>query len=817
MATMHATTGADPADPRPVEQARSPEPPSLWQVPIFVIGVAALVFVGFTRPFWHDNPLRRLDRDLANAKALLARPDSDTEQILRLATRILEIAEPFPDRLAEASFVAGSAEVRLAEKADPTGDGPVPAGMPNLGASAIAREHWLKARRYLQQAEQGPLSAEAKADLPYRSAKVAYFTGGDLHAVINRLEESVPTSSRRAEGYQLLTRAYLRMNPPDLTRALEANRKLRDLAELSDEDAAPAKLIGGDLLLRMGKPDEARKTLERIGDQAPPAIVSRARLLRARTHQIEKRWSEAARVYQDALADARAPLGEPAEVWFHLGVCLREQEQPREAIRAWQECLRLARGPEGPAAALVLAEQRLLEPAFEPALEVLNLAVTKITNATEWKNPLIDLNRAREVFERAAAAFRQASRHDLAMKLLEPYARLAVPDRLVQMRAEIAADAARVVRAEAAPGAITPEQEQKAADFARLAGDSYAKLSEQADLKPATKGEYLWNAAQQYLAAKDLNRASTTLKAYVTLALEPERLGEAWYRLAETYAAANKQQAAIESYRKCMDYNTKFQYRARYQLAMASLLAGDPDQAESDLVVNLKWLRWDSDPEALSQSLFALGNLLYKRHDYRRVVRYLEDALSKEKDGSAKIKEGPELTRPRYQLADSYRQIAAQENQSSLVNENMTPETRQHYQNEYRRWLRKSAEEFTKLEAYLELPEGKDQLDKELRDKVPFIAAKCWFDLGESEKALAIYDKLIDRYPGKVERLNALGGAVSCHALKGEVDKVKQRLLQIQSMLRDMPEEIRTAWDNWVKLAVKQLETLDQSAGGEGR
>jgi len=102
-------------------------------------------------------------------------------------------------------------------------------------------------------------------------------------------------------------------------------------------------------------------------------------------------------------------------------------------------------------------------------------------------------------------------------------------------------------------------------------------------------------------------------------------LGEGWFRLGEAYRCGGNQKAAVPAYRKCMEYDTRFAYRARHQLAMNALVGGDLDEAEAALVYNLKMLRWESDPEALSQSLFALGSLLYQRRDYRRVVRYLED------------------------------------------------------------------------------------------------------------------------------------------------------------------------------------------------
>lgn len=757
----------------------------LWQAPVFVLGVTTLLGIWFARPLWPDSPGRAIDRDLSAARQILSRLDGDAEQAVRLAHRALEACAHFPDRAGEAQLLLGTAHLRLAERTD----------------ALRAREEWLQARQYLEQADASGVPEADRMKLSYRLAKVGYHTGDQLPRVISRLEQTAEEADNRAEAYGLLTQAYLKLPKPDLAHAVEANRKLRDVAEASEADLSAAKLLGGELLLRLGKPEEARKSLEKISDQAAPAVVVKARLLRGRSFEDEKQWGEAARLYNAALADGRAAAPEPGAVYYHLGLCYRNQEQPKEAARAWQECVNLAREPEAAAAALALADLRLQEPALEAVVEPLTVAVQPVKEAKEWTNALIDLTHAREVYERAIAAFRQASRQDLAMKTLPAYARIADARRALLLRGEVAAEWARS-KLDAAPGVKPPpEVEAKAKELFKQAADVYTQAANLANLEPVVKGNYLWNSALNFLACNDQPQAIVRLEDFVKLPLEPARLGEGWYRLAEVYRTSGDSKAAVPAYHKCMEFDTRFAYRARYQLAMCHLLAGNLDEAEASLVFNLKMLRFDADPEALSQSLFALGNLLYQRRDYRRVVRYLEDALGRFKDN-------PEVTRARYLLADSYRQIAAQENQSFLLGENMSAETRQHFQKEHRRWLQKAADEFAVLDRYLETPEGKDHLTAEQRIQVPFIAAKCWFNLGQYDKSLEIYDRLIDRYPGKVEGLDALGGAVSCHAALGQIDKVKQRLLQIKNQLPQMPEDVRGPWEEWVKEAIKPLKDL---------
>jgi TolA-binding protein len=773
-----ATTTAPTHDP-------NGSAPPLWQAPVFVLGVAALLAAWLARPLWPDCAAHRARGDLDEARQLLARPDGDAELALKHATAAQDACARLPELAGEAAYLAGWAYDRLAEKADPV----------------RSRDLWQQAKEALDEASRLGVPEEDQRDLPYRIAKVGLHTGDALPSVIARLEESVPSCSTRAEGFRLLSEAYLRLPQPDLTKALAANQRLRDVAEAGEAELTLAKLQGGEILLRMGKPDEARKSLEKISEQAPPALVVKARLLRARTHHEEKQWGEATRLYNAALADSRAPAGDPAPIYYNLGQCYRQLDQPQEGVKAWLECVRLSRGPEGPAAALKLAEQRLAEQALEPSLEMLTQAVARVAAPEGWQNPLVDLKKARAVYEDAVAAYRKAARHDLALKALEPYAKLAEPRRLPALRGEVAAEWAR-----AKQEAGTPDAARQAEELYRLAGDAYAKAAELKDLPLADQGEFVWLAARNFLSGKDEARAMVRLEQVVTMNLEPARLGEAWYLLSSAYRGAGKHDLALKAGKKCMEYDTPFAHRARHALALSHLEKGDLDEAEATLVFNLKMLRWESDPDALAESLFALGNLMYQRKDYRRVVRYLEDALGRFKDK-------PELTNARFQLADSYRQIAAQENQSFLLSEGMSPEAQTHFQKEHRRWLQKAADEFAALERFLDSPEGKGHLTPELRAQVPFIAAKCLYNVGEWDKSLAIFEKLIDRHEGAVEALDAAGGAVSCHAARrreGDVEKLKQRLVQIKLMLPKMPEDVRKPWEEWLDSANKMLNEQDQ-------
>src|SRR5262249_42185496 len=265
------------------------------------------------------SPEQRIARDLARARHLLSRSDGDDEEALGLARDALETVTDFDGHIGEAAFLVGTAYMRMAEKSDPS----------------AAPQSWRRARPYLQQPLPAGAPDEDQLRLTYRLGKVGLFTGDSLDNVIARLDEATPRGDNRAEGYDLLTRAHLLRRPPDLVKALKYNKELRNVPEATEDELNAAKLLGGDLLLRLGRPEEARKTLEKIPEQAPANILVRARLLRAHSYQDEKLWGDAVRLYQTILGDKRFPVPDPSRVYYDLGLCYRRLDQPQDAVAAW--------------------------------------------------------------------------------------------------------------------------------------------------------------------------------------------------------------------------------------------------------------------------------------------------------------------------------------------------------------------------------------------------------------------------------------------------------------------------------------------------
>jgi tetratricopeptide (TPR) repeat protein len=802
------TTPAASSNPMGDRPAGSPLR-QLWQVPVFFVGVVALVTACLIRPYVGPDPVRELHHDLAEARHLLHRHNGDPEAVLRHAQNAVDNLMHDQTRGAEAFYLLGSAHIRVAEAAGETG----------------LTEHWREARKCLEEAERRGLSGEDASRLHYRLAKIGFYTNDDPQHVIALLKANKDQADDLAEAYTLLSQAYLRLNPPNLKEALKANQELRQrVPQIGEDILGPAKLAGAKLLLRMGQPEEARKTLEKINDQSPPAVLIERHMLLAGLYQEDHKWAEAAELWRAVLNEKRIPPVEPGGVLYNLGLCCRHLDQLDKATEAWTECLHRGHGEEVEAAALALAEQRLREAHPDKAVEMLARAVAKVRKASDWKNVLMDLPRVQDLFERAIETYSQAKRHDLAVQAAELYERVAIPPRAQVLRAERATAWARSRQEQAkkAGSAEARKKEETTADeLLRQAAEAHAEAAKYTP-KPADKDEHIWLSAVCSFDGHDYKRAAEKLRRILEEKKDEDadRQSEGWFLLGETCRNLNDPGAARKAYMKCVEFPARFTCRARYQLAMLDIEAGEIDNATRELEQNLQLDYGEPDREAQEKSKLALCSLLYQSatnaklpQNYRRVVVLLEGAIDH-------YPATAEAVRARYQLADSYRQLAAQRTVTHFMSERLSPEAQDHYVEENRRALTRAAEEFGKLEEMLQNADQGSLLSLKQRDEVPFIVAQCRFNLGEYDKALQKYDELARKWGNRPQGLWALGGTVQCFGSMGDFDQLRQRADHIRTLLSNtegLSEVDRQQWLDWLNQVSKVPPPAgrDRNKGGD--
>ncbi|MHB1427035.1 MAG: tetratricopeptide repeat protein, partial [Gemmataceae bacterium] len=779
----------------------------LWHVPVFFVGVTAFVVVCLMRGMVPPDPVRQLHHELAEARRLLDRDANDPSAALQHAQQAVENLTYDQGRAAEAYFLLGSAHLRMADQA---------------GESAAA-EHWREARRCFQEAERSGLVGEDGNRLRYRLAKLRFHLGEDPIQVVGQLKAALDVADDPAEALMLLSRAYLRMNPPNLKEALKINRKLREeVPQIGEDVLGPAKLAGAKLLLQLNQREEAQKTLEKISNRATPAVLAEKNTLLAGLYQEEQKWEEAATLWRAVLDDKRVPLTEAGGVLYNLGVCCRRLNQNGPAAQVWSDCMSRSQGEEAQAAALALAELRLQEANSDKGVALLAEAVAKVRKADDWKNSLIGLVKVRELFEQAMTVYRQAGQFDLAVRTAELYQRVAVPPKAQLRRAELNGEWAKAIRERirlTKDEAARKKDEAAADELLRQAADAHAEAAKFLTEKSASE-EHLWLSAVCSYEGRDYPRAAEKLKAIVEREKENiERLSEGLFLLGETCRQLSDSKAAETAYKMCAEFDARFTYRARYQLAMLEIEAGNIDSAEKELEQNIAIEHRDADARAQEKSRLALGALEYKKAAslpsyYRNVVRHLEGHI----DHFALT---PESVRARYQLADSYRQQVVHDTltrSAATVSEKISPEASEHFLTLSKSLWARAADEFAKLEELVKEPELASLLSLKQQVEIPFQVAECYLNLGEYEKALRKYEALAKKWDRTQYALLALGSTIRCYGMMGDYKHLHQRADEVRNLLAKtdgMSDNHRQHWLDWLNNATKPPPDQDRDTGKE--
>lgn len=798
-------------------RAAGPTLRQLWQVPVFFLGLAVLVAACLSSPPWKSKETERVERELAAARRLLDQPDARREQFTALAERLQDRLPQLGGRAGEVHFLLGSIHLRLAA----------------AHAGTDAGDHDLLARRHFEEADRAGVPQADRARLTFRLGKAWFRTEADPQAVVDALSRSVAEAAsgpaEAFEGYGLLAQAYLRLPTPDLAGALRASEKQLELPEVDDEVLAPARLLRGELLLRLKRAEDARRVLGNIGAHSPPAVRARAHFLSARSLQDEGRWQEAAALWKEMLADPQLTPREPGWALYYLGVCYRHLDILEEAVRAWTTCAgRADGGDEAVAAALGLAELHLADHAAA-ALEAFERAVRDIHTSADWQNTLLDLTQARAFFERGCEIYREAGDFERAIRLARLYERLAPSGEASYLRGR-AAEAWARARQEAVTSAGAAEREREEAHVQfRKAGEAYEQAAAQTPDAVARR-ERLWLSAVCYRQGQDRLRTVAMfgqfLKQEQDLSPEkqdPQRLGEGWFWLGEAHRQLKSEANARMAYRQSIIYRTPHAYRARHQLALAEIASADIDEAVSTLDLNLRLLSQDvgrvddRSPasaikrEAEEKSLYLLAQLLFQKgRDYLAAVTRLEQALRLYGDS-------PESLRARFQLAECHRHLAAQQSENfRLAARSSKPEAQAHYQKEYHRRLELSVRTYLEVVDILSKRPAESLTAEErtyLR-RSGFAAAEAQLTgLGQYDGALLLYDRLAGQYTGRIEELYARAGIAQCYWIMGGSGdpRARRAVEQIRAVLKALDDKAfetetrkRAYWEDWLAKVSKQ-------------
>jgi hypothetical protein len=731
-------------------------PGQLWQVPAFFAGLLALVAVTVGTGFHRAPAAAQFDREINELREALKQRRTPPEQLLPTAEHLLTVARAdFPQRAPEAHFLLGLVHARLAELSPPD----------------RARDERREARSHLEQAEAHGVPAQDLPRLHYALGKLLYQSGGDLAQTIGYLSQGTAQGTEDlAEGYGMLAQAYLRLQPPDVEAALRANEKQ---LENTDDEAVlgTARLLRAELLLGRGEVANALKHLKYVGAAAPPGVRRQAQYLQARCAQEEGFNGDAEKLWKGLLAEPSVVPGGKAHILYALGLC-HANEEPRADAAAeadWRQAAGQG-GEYGQAAALRLAELALRQaeqrgPGMDggAALPWFRAALDKVQSRADYKNSLVNLDQARELFEAGCRMYREGQDHERAWELATLYRKIALPgvaEEQMAQAAEARADSL-AKKAGAGVGSAAAKGREQAQQFYREAGAAYEQSA--AGRIAEEKALRLRRGAACYLQAQDHDdrvKAAALLREFIELTQDPGRKAEGWFALAGAYRALHDGDQARQAYYACIQYAKGQQAtRARLELAELEVEQGNLPAAEEILQGILSQAGPSADPQAQEQARYRLAELSYqlaelshrqrKHPDWEKAVFRLTEAVRQ-------YPHNPGVLAARDLLGDCHRKLAAQASQGSAnqAPDNPSPVvyTTMRAENLEKAWrvYDDLADDLEKRSQVAALSPAEDLLWR----KAQFAAADCLLELPNNlSEAVRRFAKIAERYRGRMEML----------------------------------------------------------------
>lgn len=793
-------------------------PPSrnLWQLPVFLLGIAALAAVWFGRPYWNLTPAQRYERDLTELKQTLDKVPVDASQVQSLLRKVQSTAPP-PHLSKQLPYIVGSATVIIAEA---------------TASPEEADEQWWAARKLLEEAEKTGVPDNDRSRLRFRLAKTWARTGEPPVKAIEAIAGSLNCGDDASEGNRTLAELYLKLDPPDSKKARDCLKEylghvMPGRNEHQQRQLNQARLTIAELHTQLGEPEEARKMLERIGPEAPPELLMSARTQLAKSYQAEENWTAAIRCLEQANEVRGIAAGYKATVLFHLGEAYTKAGKKEQALAAFEQ-LRKGSGPEAQAASLRLAELQLADSAKrETAITSLEAALANVKNAEQYENKLLPLKQARFLFEEAAQKYRIAGSYEKAIRSVRAYAKIADKGR----DRELAADILQVWGQSLLDQAPMAEPEERP----RLVEDGTRRIREAANewqslvayKKTSTeKGEPLYRAADLYLKAGDQEEALRMLDEIGLKVPDfpQERLPEVWLKKGDVYVALGNREQARICFQNGIEIGERHPspalMKCRIRLVEVMLKSGDPAglaRAIGDLEKALVDPESGRDKDMHENALWFIADACFQQKDYRRAEGRFRTLLNTYPDGQRAVF-------ARFQLGQCYWVIAGQEADRCKaakkiiddpgVSDVRKIEAQAGYDSSYRQymeWLNKAYEPFKTVEStLLQGTTGNSKLsaaDADLLRKASFAAADCAFFLGKYKECIARYDEIAQRHSGTVVQLEALHSMWRClQFYEQDVEKAQNTLTQMRTVFLQMPDaefdgstDVRKKayWQNW--------------------
>lgn len=339
-------------------------------------------------------------------------------------------------------------------------------------------------------------------------------------------------------------------------------------------------------------------------------------------------------------------------------------------------------------------------------------------------------------------------------------------------------------------------------------------------------GDSLFLAADSFDRAGDQGEAINAFREFSDAFPDDPRRAEARYRLAQAYEARGDVRLAEEMYRGLVrdraDPSTKNVgiYGDLAHVPLARLLAVDDDpsndgEAESLLrrIVDGEIVR-EPDTDLFRDAMYALGDILAMRGRHEEAIAVLDEAL-------ARFPDGDQARGARYRLAGALR-ARAREIEEAL-SQALPPSERARLEAERRASLERSEGLYAQVIEELEAIDTRRRSPTEhvMLRNASFYRAACAHELGDLDRAIALYDEAYARFPDDPASLVALTRIVDIHLARGDVRRAAVANERARRFFASLPDEVwddpmlpmsRSDWERWLS-ATAQLASVGEEGG----
>ncbi len=630
----------------------------------------------------------------------------------------------------------------------------------------------------------------------------------------------------RSDALDMMVEACLRSQPPrreDAEEFLDRWNKIPGMSESERNRIALARAHLAFLDSDWPKVEEILGTISPESVEYQSAKLGRGRWRLEMAKRANKqdptrqeKLEQALQEFREVILSSKTPSDVRRSASYLKGEALRLLGRSREAISTLSGLRQsFPNSAEAVAAGLSEAEIQLEDGQMSDALETARHVVTDLGDVRLYDERCLPLSELRRRLLQLGRDMRDADEFEASNRLASYLPPVFPVADSIELEAENFEAWGKQLESEPAAGTTAKDRDQHRRQIDAkflLAGDKYRALL-QFRLLSTDYPSILWKSIECYQKASQLDKANELLKTYLEHEERPKR-PRGYLALGQNYLNAGRWDDVIPPLERCLiDYpDHPGAYSVRLVMARALTEKQKLEEATEMLLKNLYDGNLRPDSQLWRDSLFELGNVIYRRGDQL----FLEGELTSTDNWDARLSKLEESHNEliaatdrlneavarfdkdrrafdaRYAIGRAYRSAARFPKQMLDSGKVTIDSVRRKLLVERRQLLESS------LAGYRDLREalGESQDLMNIPESTQALLRNCFFgeadvlfELGQYEEAIAAYRNVGNRFMNEPEALEALVQIAECFRQLGQEDQAKRTLTQAEQLLSRIPPE----------------------------